>query len=262
MLIAIVREVSERMAACQLSFVQRLPIDLEKARMQHAGYCRALESLGCKVVSLPEEPGLADAVFVEDVALVLDEVAVMTRPGAASRRGEGASIEPVLAAFRPVLRIEPPGTLDGGDVLRLGRDIHIGLAARSNAEGIAQLQTLLAPYGYRVHAVPTQGCLHLKSAVTQVGIDTLLVQPEWVDASRFGGFRQIEVDPGETHAANALLIGDRVLYPGSFPRTAQRLGDAGIQVSTIDVSELRKAEGATTCCSLVFQHGQAAALRR
>jgi dimethylargininase len=194
-----------------------------------------------------------DAVFVEDVALVLDEVAVMTRPGAESRRAEGASIATVLADFRPLLRIEAPGTLDGGDVLRIGHAIFVGQSARSNAVGIAQLRALLAPHGYAVQGIATRDCLHLKSAVTQVAPDTLLVQPAWVDAGMFANHRLIEVDPGEEHAANALRIGESaVIYPDCFPRTQQRLRDAGIAVTGVDVSELQKAEGAVTCCSLVF----------
>lgn len=254
MWIAITREVGPDLGGCELSFVDRMQIDVALACAQHAAYRRALEALGCEVIALPAEPGLPDAVFVEDVALVLDEVAVVTRPGALSRRAEVESVAPVLAAFRQVLRLTAPGTLDGGDVLRLGRRIFVGDGARSNAAGIAQLGGLLGPFGYEVHAVPTRGCLHLKSAVTQVAGDTLLIQPDWVDAGEFSGFRLVLVDPEEPHAANALRIDQGLIYPANFPRTAQRLADAGIAPTLVDVSELQKAEGATTCCSLVFRH--------
>jgi len=253
MWIAITRDVSASLGDCQLSFVPRAGIDVEAARRQHEAYRAALESLGCRVVALPAEDAMPDAVFVEDVALVLDEIAVMTRPGAESRRAEGDTIEPVLAAFRPVVAITGPGTLDGGDVLRLGRTVHVGESARSNAEGIAQLRALLAPHGYEVQGVPTRGCLHLKSAATQVADGVLLVQPAWVDPAVFADQRVIEVDPGEEHAANALRIGDGIVYPAAFPRTRRRLEEAGIAVTTVDLSELQKAEGATTCCSLVFR---------
>lgn len=253
MWIAITRDVSASLAGCQLSFVPRVPIDLDLARQQHAEYVRALESRGCRVLALPAQDDLPDAVFVEDVALVFDEVAVMTRPGAESRRGEGASVAPLLASLRPMRAIEAPGTLDGGDVMRVGRQVYVGRSARSNDEGIEQLRTLLAPFGYRVHAVVTHGCLHLKSAVTVVADDTLLVQPAWVDVAQFAGYRLIEVDPAEEHAANALRIGDGVIHPLCFPRTRARLEQAGIDVTTVDVSELQKAEGATTCCSLVLR---------
>ena len=251
--VAITRMPSRSLAGCELSFVARTAIDVDLAIAQHRDYERALELLGCRVIALPALEEQPDAVFVEDVAFVLDEVAVMTRPGAESRRGEGASIATVLADFRPLLCIEAPGTLDGGDVLRIGRAIFVGQSARSNAAGIAQLRELLAPYGYTVQGVATHGCLHLKSAVTQVAPDTLLIQPTWVDAAIFASYRLIEVDPGEEHAANALRIGDSaVIHPDCFPRTQQRLRDAGIKVIGVDVSELQKAEGAVTCCSLVF----------
>ncbi|RZA12031.1 MAG: dimethylargininase, partial [Lysobacteraceae bacterium] len=177
-----------------------------------------------------------------------------TRPGAASRREEGSAVLDVLASFRPLAWIEAPGTLDGGDVLRIGKRVFVGMSARSNQAGREQLDALLAPHGYSVEGVATRECLHLKSAVTQVADGTVLVNQAWlVDATAFADYRCIEVDPAEEHAANAVLIGDKVLYPDCFPRTLQRLRDAGIEVATVDVSELQKAEGAVTCCSLVFQ---------
>src|SRR5688572_15666439 len=252
MLIAITRDVSPSLAECELTHVDRTPIDVELAQNQHRGYQRVLASLGCRVLNLEAEPAMPDAVFVEDVAVVLDEVAVMTRPGAPSRRGEVASIAELLRRHRPLRTIEAPGTLDGGDVLRVGRTLYVGQSGRSNAEGIAQLANAIAEFGYRVQAVPVRGCLHLKSAVTAVRDDTLLMQPACVEASLFPGFNVIEVDPAEEHAANVLRIGDSVVMPACFPRTEQRLREAGVDVVTVDVSELQKAEGAITCCSLVF----------
>ncbi|MFC5489876.1 dimethylargininase [Dokdonella soli] len=257
MQIAVTREVSPGLGACELSYVPRSAIDLRLANEQHHAYRQALESLGCRVLSLPAEPELPDSVFVEDVALVLDEVAILTRPGALSRRAEVASVAKVLAGYRPLRAIEAPGTLDGGDVLRIGRTLHVGQSARSSAAGFGQLRDLLSDEalsgrGYAVRAVPIRGCLHLKSAVTQVTDETLLVNPAWVDPAAFAGFRIIEVDVDEPHAANALRIGAGLIYPACFPRTLQKLADAGIVVTTVDVSELQKAEGAVTCCSLVF----------
>lgn len=251
---AITREVSPALAGCELSFVDRTPIDPGRARAQHAAYCRALEALGCEVIRLPAEPAFPDSVFVEDVALAFDEVAVATRPGAASRRGEGDAVLEVLGSFRRLLRIEAPGTLDGGDVLRIGRRVFVGASARSNAAGREQLRELLAPCGYTVEGVATRDCLHLKSAVTEVADDTVLVNPAWLaDDAAFAGFRRIEIDPSEPHAANALRIGDALAYPDCFPKTRARLLAAGIEVHAIDVSELQKAEGAVTCCSIVFR---------
>lgn len=253
MWIAVTREVSPALGNCELSYVPREAIDVARAGAQHRDYQRALETLGCRLQTLPAEPELPDSVFVEDVAIVLDEVAVLTRPGALSRRAEVASVAEVLRRYRPVLAIEEPGTLDGGDVLRVGRTLYVGESARSNAGGIAQLRELLAGHGYAVQGVPTRGCLHLKSAVTQLNDHTLLLQPEWVDRERFADFRVIEVDPAEPPAANVLRIGDALVMPAGFPRTRQRLLDAGFRVIAVDVSELQKAEGAVTCCSLVFR---------
>lgn len=251
--IAITREVSPSLGDCELTHVARTPIDAGRAAMQHRAYQRVLVALGCRVLTLEAEPSMPDAVFVEDVAIVLDELAVMTRPGAESRRGEGASVAELLGRYRPLRAIDAPGTIDGGDVLRIGRTLHVGESGRSNAEGMAQLQAFVAEFGYRVQPVPIRGCLHLKSAVTAVRDDTLLLQPAWVDAASFPGFTIIEVDPEEEHAANILRIGDVAVMPACFPRTEQRLRDAGIDVVTVDVSELQKAEGAVTCCSLVFE---------
>lgn len=250
---AITREVSPALARCELSFVPREPIDLARAVEQHRDYMHALELLGCRVVTLSAQPELPDSVFVEDVAVVVDELAVMTRPGAESRRPEVVSVAKVLKQYRPLATIEAPGTLDGGDVLRLGRAIYVGESARSNAAGIAQLRELLAPHGYTVRSVTTRECLHLKSAVTQLADDTLLLQPAWVDREAFAGYRIIEVDPAEPHAANVVRVDDGLLMPAGFPRTLERLLAAGFHVVTVDVSELQKAEGAVTCCSLLLR---------
>ena len=263
MWIAITREVSPALADCQLSFVERDAIDVGRARAQHAAYCVALEKLGCEIVELPAEAACPDSVFVEDVALAFDEVAIATRPGAESRRDEGGAVLELLGSVRPVSRIEAPGTLDGGDVLRIGKRVFVGISARSNAAGHGQLRGLLAPHGYTVESVAMRDCLHLKSAVTQVGETTVLCNPGWVDAAPFADYTRIEVDPAEPHAANAMRVGEAVLYPDCFPLTLARLRSAGIDVTTVDVSELQKAEGAVTCCSIVLRsaarHATAAA---
>ena len=253
--VALTREVSPAIGRCELTHLPRVPIDAELARTQHGKYEAALAALGCTVVRLAPEPDLPDAVFVEDTAIVLPEIAVLTRPGAASRRPETASTAAALAAHRPLASIEEPGTLDGGDVLRLGTRLWVGASGRSNAPGIEQLRALLIPFGYEVKAVPFTGCLHLKSAATAVAPDLILVNPAWVDPARFDGASFLETDPAEPHAANALLVGEAVVYPVSFPRTRARLEASGIAVTTVDLSELQKAEGAVTCCSLVFEAG-------
>lgn len=250
--IAITRAVGTDLAACELSFVDRAPIDVALAGRQHEAYCAALAALGCDVVELPALAGHADAVFVEDTAVVVPELAVITRPGAESRRPETATIAEALAAYRPIGRIEAPGTLDGGDVLRIGRRVFVGQSARSNGAGIDQLRHMLAPLGYSVEGVATRDCLHLKSAVTEVADGMVLINPDWVDVAPFAGYAQVRVDPTEPHAANALRIGDGLVYPQGFPRTQGRLIAEGLAPTVVDLSELQKAEGATTCCSIVL----------
>ncbi len=253
MLIAITRQISPRFNECELTHLDRQPIDLDLARAQHHQYEAALRELGCEVISLPPEPDLPDSVFVEDVALVFDEVAIITRPGADSRKPEAASIARALSPYRALFAIEAPGTLDGGDVLRVGRTVYVGLSSRSNRSAVEQLQGFLAPYGYTVKGVEVTGCLHLKSAVTQVSEDTLLINPAWVDCSIFGEMRCIAVDDREPSAANAVWIENSVIYPSSFPATQQRLEEAGLHLMIVAATEVAKAEGAVTCCSLIFQ---------
>jgi len=252
-LIAMTRQISPRFDECELTHLDRQPIDLDLARAQHRQYEAALRELGCEVLSLPAEPDLPDSVFVEDVALVFDEVAIITRPGADSRKPETESVARALKPYRTLCFIETPGTLDGGDVLRVGRAVYIGLSSRSNRSAIEQLQGFLAPYGYTVKGVEITGCLHLKSAVTQVSEDTLLINPAWVDRTILGDMRFIEVDESEPSAANAVWIERAVIYPSGFPKTQQSLVDAGLRLKMVDATEVAKAEGAVTCCSLIFR---------
>lgn len=250
--IAITRAVSPAIGQCELTHLERQAIDVQLASAQHHGYCDALSTLRCAVLHLPAEPALPDSVFVEDTALVLDEIAIITRPGAASRRAETASIAQALTPYRPLAFIAEPGLVDGGDVLRLGKALYVGLSTRSNQAAIDQLRAILQPFSYTVQGVQVDGCLHLKSAVTQVGPRTLLVNPAWVDVETFGDWQVIAVDPAEPYGANALWVQGAVIYPTSYPRTAQRLRAAGVQLQLVEASELIKAEGAVTCCSLIL----------
>ena len=253
MRIAITRPVSPSIVDCELTYRERQPIDVDLAIEQHRNYERCLVELGCKLDRLPAEPDLPDAVFVEDTAVVLEEAAILMRPGAESRRPEVQSVAEKLQIYRRLLRIESPGTMDGGDVLCVGRQIFVGLSKRTNEAAIAQLKNLVQDFGYRVQAVAIRDCLHLKSAVTQVGRDALLIDPTRVDASVFEGYNRIETDPAEHHAANALLVGEIVIYPSIHIRTQERLEGHGITVRSVDISELAKAEAGVTCSSLVFQ---------
>jgi dimethylargininase len=253
MLTAITRAVSPSLAQCELSFIARQPIDLAKAQAQHQAYEKLLGDLGARLVSLPAEPQLPDSTFVEDPALVLDELAVIFPLGTDSRRPEAPSIAAALEPFRKLRQVAIPGTVEGGDILRLGRKLFVGLTARSNSEGIAQLTDHVAPHGYSVVGVPVAGCLHLKSAVTALDEHTLLANRSWFDTSFFAGYQWVDVDPAEPHAANALAVSGTVIFPASFPRTRQRIEARRFRLTALDISELQKAEAGLTCSSLIFE---------
>jgi len=263
MLTAITRAVSPAIVHCELSFIDRKPIDLAVAEEQHHAYEKLLGKLGARVISLPAEPALPDSMFVEDPAIVLDELAVILPLGTGTRRGEAQSLAHALAKFRKLEYVFLPGTLEGGDVLRIGRKLFVGLTRRSNAEGVRQLSAILAPHNYEVIAVPVTGCLHLKSAVTYIGrkqasgsratFAFLLANRAWFDTEPFTGFEWIDVDPEEPHAANALALASTVIFPASFPRTRARIEALGFHVTPLDISELQKAESGLTCSSLLFE---------
>lgn len=253
MAIAITREVSESLQDCQLTYLPRSSINLSRAREEHHQYENCLVRLGCEIHRLPEEPDLPDAVFIEDTALVIGELAVITRPGASSRRAETPSVAKKLENYRDLRYINPPGTLEGGDLLLIGRVLYAGISNRSNLAGIEQLQSYLSPHGYSIRPIKIRDCLHLKSAVSQVAERVLLINPNWVEASAFGDFELVEVDPSEPFGANALLINHHVLYPLGYQKTLHRLEKRGIEVEGVDITELAKAEGGVTCCSLIFR---------
>ena len=253
MTLAITREVSRAIEDCELTYLDRTPIDVVRARAQHEQYREALRGLGLDVISLPEQPDLPDSVFVEDTAIVLEEVAVLTNPGASSRKPEVDSVAAALASHRQLLRITPPATLDGGDVLTVGKMIYIGLTLRSNAAAVEQLRQLLNPYGYVVMGMPVTNCLHLKTGITQVAEKTLLINPDFIDKKYFPGYDFIEVDPSEPHAGNALLIDGTIVFPAAFPKTRERLMRLGRPIVTVEADELAKAEGGVTCCSLIVR---------
>jgi dimethylargininase len=263
MLTAITRAVSPAIVNCELSFIPRQPIDLQIACVQHRAYENLLEKLGARVVSLAAEPDLPDSMFVEDPAVVLDELAVIFPLGTESRRPEALSLAQTISKFRKLERVTLPGTLEGGDILRIGSRLFVGLTKRSNAEGVRQLATILGPHGYEVIGVEVTGCLHLKSAVTYIGrrpasgsratFATLLANRAWFNTEPFTGFEWIDVDPAEPHAANALALGNTIIFPLSFPQTCARIEAAGFHVTPLDISELQKAESGLTCSSLIFE---------
>ena len=251
-MVAITRGVSPNINQCELEFLDRRPIDLAKAAAEHHAYERFLAEMGATVLSLPAEPDLPDSVFVEDPAVVVDELAVMTRMGAPSRRREVESLAEALKPYRPLRWIQEPATIEGGDVLRIGRKLFVGASARTNAAGIDQLRRELAPAGYSVEAVEVKQCLHLKSAVTFIGDGTIVINRSMIDTAPLREFRMIDVSPDEPWAANTLPLGGVVLIPTAYPKTAAILEREGFQVRTIDISELMKAESGLTCSSLIF----------
>lgn len=252
MTLAITRDVSPRFNECEITHIERTPIDIDVARAQHHEYVQALKNLGCEVVELPAESDLPDSVFVEDTAFILPDLAVITRPGADSRKPETESIIRALAPITKYVQLQAPATLDGGDVLVLDKKIYIGLSTRSNQDAVDQLNRLLEESGYEVIGVQMHDCLHLKTALTRVDDQTVLINPNWVEAHHFKDFQWIEVDPSEPFAANCLPVAKSILFPTAFPTTCAKLEAAGHPVLTVDVSELAKAEGAVTCCSLII----------
>jgi dimethylargininase len=249
--IAITRAISSALAACELTHLARVPIDVEQARAQHRAYEQVLIDAGYLVERLDTSPRMPDSVFVEDIAVVFDEVAIITRPGAESRRQETPAVAEALAAYRPLHVIQTPGTVDGGDVLVAGRRVFIGRSSRTNEAAVGQMRQVLEPFGYTVSETVVRSCLHLKSAVTALGDDVLLVNRAWINPAAFDGFTLVEVDPSEPSAANALRLDDRIVLSSAFPRTAERIARRGLRLHTLDASELAKAEGAVTCCSLI-----------
>jgi dimethylargininase len=253
MTLAITRDVSPRFHECEITHIERTPIDYEVAREQHQGYVRALRDLGCIALELPAEADLPDSVFVEDTAVILPEAALLTRPGADSRKPETLSIARALAPYREIVRIEAPATLDGGDVLVVGKKIFVGMSTRSKPEAVRQMNQILGIFGYESIAIELGEVLHLKSAVTRVDDETLLINPKWVDKARFMNFRLIEVDANEPQAANCLPVNGAIIYPVAYPKTMSRLEAHGFTVKPVVMDEFTKAEGAVTCCSLIVE---------
>jgi dimethylargininase len=273
MVLAITRGVSPAIERCELTHLVRTPIDYARAVAEHDQYEDLLRRLGCRVERLPDAPELPDSVFVEDTAVVFDDVAVIARPGTASRRPE---VDAMAAALRPHRRlafIESPGTLDGGDVLVTPRRVFVGLSGRTNVEGMRQLASHIEPYGFDTVGVPVTGCLHLKSAVTLAGLPPrgpappaeamslppsgarlpLLINPHWIDPAHFDGFDLIEIDPAEPFSGNVVRIGDTVICAAEFAQTRRRLEAKGFVTASVPAGELAKAEGGVTCCSVLVR---------
>jgi dimethylargininase len=252
---AFTRAVSPRLADCQLTHLERTPIDAAKAVAQHAAYEQGLRDAGLEVVRLPELPNDPDAVFVEDTALLLDAHAVITRPGAASRISETDSTASGLATHFELQRIER-GHVDGGDVLRIGKRLYVGLSTRTDADGVNALTELVRPQGFEVIEAQLRDCLHLKTGATFAGEDragtpVLIYNQCCIDPAQFAGVEGMAVALDEPAAANCVRAGDGLILPAGNPKTADALRARGFSVVEVDVSELQKAEAGVTCMSLI-----------
>ena len=238
---------------CELAFLQPQPIDTSLALRQHSEYCERLTELGFEVTCLAPNEDLPDSVFIEDPVVILDELAILTLPFSPSRKGEVPNIEATISRLRPVKRIAYPGTLEGGDVLRIYRTLYIGLSTQTNEEGLRQIRDFVAPFGYQVVPVRVSGALHLKTAVTALDNNTLLMNRAWLDPSAFESFTVINVPSEEPFAANIIACGRQVLSHAGFTLTKRLIEASGFEVLSVDVSEFLKAEAGLTCMSILYE---------
>ncbi len=244
---------SPRLADCLLTFVERSPIDYERACRQHAEYCDVLRACGADVRTLDVNRASPDGTFLEDTAVVLDEMAVMTRPGAAARRDESAGIERELRLYRPVARVPAPATLEGGDVLRVGRTLLVGLSSRTNLAGATALAATVRPCGYDVRTVPVHGCLHLKTACSALPDHRLIVNPDWFDVEALRGFELLHIPAAEPWGANLVCLGNCVIAAAAHRQTGDVIRRLGFDVHFAAIDEFAKAEGGDTCLSILLK---------
>ena len=253
MLTALTHEPSANLANCELTFVKQEKISNFKAQKQHLAYCEKLRNLGVNVITLLENAHLPDSVFVEDTAIVLDEIAIITAMGAKSREQEIDLISNKLSEFRPLAQIDSPATIEGGDILKIGKKIFVGHSTRTNKSGIKALGKIVADYDYEVIEVKVTGCLHLKTACATLDDSTVLINSDWVDRNVFNEFEQIEVPTEEPFAANILRVGETICMHEGFEKTKRIVENRAYQVETIDISEFLKAEAGLTCMSIIFE---------
>ena len=250
---AITRGVSPNITACELTYCPRQEIDFGKAVEQLDRYCDLLRKWGVELLTLPGSAAYPDCCFVQDTAVLLDEVCVIANMGAASRGGEVSDVERMVSAFRPVKRIVPPASLDGGDVVQIGKRVFVGHSKRTNARGIAALSNIVEPLGYAVVPVKVDGGLHLTTGCGLINDETVLLNPRWIDATAFKGLRQLHVPEDEPWAANTIRIKDFVCLEEGASRTAEMIRPYAPNIETLDISEFRKAEGSLSCLSLIFR---------
>ncbi len=252
MLTVLTQKPSPALQQCELTFIESRPIDIDRANEQHANYCRMIAACGARVIRLDENLLLADGVFVEDPIVVFDEVAVLMSMGVESRRWEGTALAKFFRQYRQIKQIPLPAEIEGGDVLKIDRNIYVGESPRTSRRGIEALVKIIEPFGYSVIPVKVTGCLHLKTGCTALDDETILVNPEWVDISPFRGFRIITTLANEPFGANVLPINNTVCMNDAFPETVRLVRSMGYQVASTDISEFLKAEAGLTCMSVPF----------
>lgn len=244
---------SPELQSCELTFLKSAPININKAVKQHQNYCKMLKSCGAQIVTLDENLSLPDSVFVEDPIIVFDEVAILASMGVGSRRKECDVLESYFSSHRKIERISLPAKIEGGDVLKIGRHIYVGDSPRTNQLGIKALGNIIAPFGYEVHAVKVDGCLHLKTGCTALDEKTLLINPDWVDSNAFAGYKKIATFQDEPFGANILPVNNHICMNEAFPRTLDLVSSLGYNTIATDISEFVKAEAGLTCMSIPFK---------
>ena len=249
-MIALTHIPSPNMQSCVRTFVPQAPIDHALAAKQHADYCQTLRDCRTQVLTLDVNVSRPDGAFIEDTAIVLDEVAVLCSLAPESCRDEPVGMEPILREHREIERIELPATVEGGDCLRVGRTLLVGQSCRTNAAGIAVLAGIVGHYGYQVRAIPVRGCLHLKTACTALPDGRLLVNPAWIDSAALADYELVAIPDEEPWAANVAVVRSSVLLNSAHARTADLIRSLGFDVRPIDLSEFSKAEAGVTCLSL------------
>lgn len=252
-MIALTRRPAFSLVNCEVGPMPREDIDLHLAFQQHEAYCRALRQLGVAVEVLPPEEAFPDSVFIEDNAVILDELAVVTSMGTPSRQGEPALLLPVLARYRRLVTIAPPATIEGGDVLRMGKTLYVGVSTRTNRAGVEALRAIVEPLGYEVTPVGIRACLHLKTACTSLDDKTLLVNPAWLDSNALRPFRLLHVPAEEPFGANVLRLPGGVLVQASSPLTRDVIESQGFAATCVEVGEFVKADAGLTCLSLLIE---------
>ncbi len=246
---AVVRDVPDTYDECIRTTNAR--IDVERARRQHDEYCRGLQNLGLRLIRIPGDNAYPDCVFVEDPAIVVGDQAIVGGMGVRTREGEERAVRRALARYKRVADVEPPGCLEGGDVLQIGNRMLVGLSKRTNAAAIGQLRSLLSKE-YEVVPVRIRETLHLKSVCAYLGAERVLLRPGHFDRRVLGGLEPILVPEAEARAANCLALNDRAMMPAGYPKTRRRLADAGFDVVEVSVTEFEKGDGGVSCLSIRF----------